>query len=266
MYIARVALKFGPPEFFGIILFALTIIGGVTGGSVTKGLLSAMAGLFVGTVGLDAITGVARFDFGIVELTKGFGLVPLLIGVFCLSEVFVQVEKRLVKGGRVTIIPPSGNPADNRVSWSELKGCLPAIFRSYGWGQLIGMLPGMGAAITPWIGYSEAKRSSKHPEKFGKGALEGVAAPEAANNAVCGANLMPLLTLGIPGSTDAALIMGVFLIHGLHLGPRIFVEHASLVYGIFAAGLLAILIYLLVGLFAATMIGKLIGRVSKAII
>ena len=266
VYMARVALKFGPPEFFGVILFALTIIGGVTGRSVTKGLLSAMAGLFVGTVGLDAITGVARFDFGIVELTKGFGLVPLLIGVFCLSEVFVQVEKRLAKGERATIIPPSGNPADNRVSWRELKGCLPAIFRSYGWGQLIGMLPGMGAAITPWIGYSEAKRSSKHPEKFGKGALEGVAAPEAANNAVCGANLMPLLTLGIPGSTDAALIMGVFLIHGLHLGPRIFVEYAPLVYGIFAAGLLAILVYLLVGLFAATMIGKLIARVSKAII
>ena len=266
VYLASIALKFGPTELFGVLVFALTIIGGVTGKSMSKGLISALAGLFVATVGMDPITAMARFDFDIIQLTKGFDLVPLLIGVFCMSEVLVRAERKLAKGERSTIAPRSENPADNRMSWAELMSCLPAIFRAYVWGQIIGMLPGLGAAITPWIGYAEAKRTSKHPEKFGKGALEGVAAPEAANNAVCGANLMPLLTLGIPGSTAAALIMGVFIIHGIHPGPRIFVNQAPLVYGIFAAGLLANLTYLLTGLLAASLIGKLLTYIPRSVI
>ncbi|NIS61807.1 MAG: hypothetical protein GTO13_14245, partial [Proteobacteria bacterium] len=165
-----------------------------------------------------------------------------------------------------TIASKSKNPADNRVSWIELRSCLKVIFRSYFWGQLIGILPGIGAAISCWVGYGEAKRTSKHPERFGKGALEGVAASEAANNAVCGANLVPLLTLGVPGSTDIAVLMGVFLIHGIDPGPRIFVEQPQLVYGIFAAGFVAIVIYLLVGLFAAVRIGKIVASISRAVI
>jgi len=266
IYIANVALKFGPPEFVGVLIFALTMIGGVTGKSPIKGLLAALAGLFIGTIGLDPMTAVARFSFGVSELSKGINLVALLIGAFCVSEVFVQAERKVGKTERAVIPPPSSDRADNRVSWREFKEVLPAIFRSYGWGQLIGILPGMGAAISPWIGYSEAKRTSKHPERFGKGSLEGVAAPEAANNAVCGANLMPTLTLGVPGSTDAALIMSIFLIHGLRLGPRIFVDHAPLVYGIFAAGPLAIGVYLLTGLYGAALLGKAVAKVSKAVI
>ncbi|MFC1820839.1 tripartite tricarboxylate transporter permease [Thermodesulfobacteriota bacterium] len=266
IYLANIALKLGPVELFGVLVFALTIIGGVTGQSMIKGLISAIAGLFVATVGMDPISATARFDFNIVQLTKGFDLIPLLIGVFCMSEVLVQAERKFARGERATMAPRSENPADNRMSWAELKSCLPAIFRSYVWGQIIGVLPGIGAAITPWIGYEEAKRTSKHPEEFGKGALAGVAAPEAANNAVCGANLMPLLTLGIPGSTAAALIMGVFIIHGINPGPRIFIDQAPLVYGIFAAGLLANLTYLLVGLLAATLIGKLLTYIPRSVI
>jgi putative tricarboxylic transport membrane protein len=233
--LASFAVKFGPPEFFTVILFALTIIGSVTGRSVIKGLFSAFAGLLLATVGLDPITSMPRFDFGITELSARLPLVPILIGIFSVSEVIIQAEKAVTKGKSVTIAPKSKNPADNRVSWLELRGCLKVIFRSYFWGQLIGILPGIGAAISCWVGYGEAKRTSKHPERFGKGALEGVAASEAANNAVCGANLVPLLTLGVPGSTDIAVLMGVFLIHGIDPGPRIFVEQPQLVYGIFAA-------------------------------
>lgn len=264
--LAGFALKFGPPEFFTVILFALTIIGSVTGRSVIKGLLSAFAGLLLATVGLDPITSMPRFDFGITELSSQLPLVPILIGIFSVSEIIIQAEKAVTKGKGLTIAPKSQNPADNRVSWLELRSCLKVIFRSYFWGQLIGILPGIGSAISCWVGYGEAKRTSKHPERFGKGALEGVAASEAANNAVCGANLIPLLTLGVPGSTDIAVLMGVFLIHGINPGPRIFVDQPQLVYGIFASGFIAILIYLLVGLFAAVRIGSIVASISRAII
>ncbi len=266
VYLAKFVWEFGPVEMAAILFFSLTLIATVTGKSVVKGLFAAGAGLLLALIGLDPVTYTPRLTFGILELENGLSLIPVLMGLFVVSEVLIQAESNYGVQQNCALAPKSKDPADNRVSLKEFKSILPAIFSSYIVGQIIGILPGLGSAIAPWISYGQAKSFSKHPEKFGKGSIEGVAAAESANNAVCGANLMPLLTLGVPGSTDAALIMGVFMINGIEFGPRIFEEHTALVYGIFAAGLLAILGYFLIGMFMAEKVGGLITKVPKNII
>jgi len=266
VYIARVVYAFGPVEMAGVLFFSLTLIGTITGDSMLKGLLSTALGLLIATVGLDPMQATARFSFGFIELEKSLDVIPVLVGVFVVSEVLIQAEKQISGNADMQIAPRSDNPADSRLSGPEFKSILPATGLSYLIGQLIGVLPGLGGAVAPWIAYGQVKNFSRHPEKFGKGALEGIAAAEASNNAVCGANLMPMLTLGVPGSTDAAIIMGAFLIHGLELGPRIFNEQAPLVYGIFAAGLIAIGIYFFIGFYLAEKIGRFITNFPRRII
>jgi len=261
--------KFGPVELTAVLFFAITIIGTVTGQSVVKGLISAFAGLLFATIGLDPMAWTPRFSFGVIEFEKGLDLVPLLIGVFIVSEVLVQIEARVRGGDEQTdehFAAKSDNPADQKLSLKELWKLGPTIFRSYIIGQVIGVIPGLGGAVAPWVSYAQAKNFSKHPEEYGKGSLEGVASAEAANNSVCGANMMPLLTLGVPGSTDAALIMGVFLIHGYDFGQQIFKTSAHLIYGIFAAGILAIILYFVIGYFLAEQIGRLIHYFPRKII
>jgi putative tricarboxylic transport membrane protein len=268
VYIAQYVWRFGPIEMTSVIFFSLMVIGTVTGESAVKGLIAALAGLLLATIGLDPISGTPRLAFGVIELENGLDVVPVLIGLFIFSEILIKVDERIGQGKKslMTLAPKSLDPADNKLSLKELKGLLPTIFGSFMVGQVIGMLPGLGAAVAPWISYGQAKNFSKHSEKFGKGALEGVAAAEASNNAVCGANMMPLLTLGVPGSTDVALMMGVFLIHGLELGPRIFANDAPLVYGIFASGILGIIIYFTVGFFMAEKIGRAITHFPSTIV
>ena len=263
VHLAQLVWAFGPVEMAAILFFALTLIATVTGKSVVKGLFAASVGLILALIGLDPVTYTPRLTFGILELENGLSLIPVLIGLFVVSEVLIQVESVLGNKKSETLAPKSKDQADNRLSFEEFKKILPTIFSSYLVGQVIGIVPGLGSAIAPWISYGQAKSFSKNPDEFGKGALEGIAAAEASNNAVCGANLMPLLTLGVPGSTDAALIMGVFMINGIEFGPRIFVEHTALIYGIFAAGLLAILGYFLIGIFMAEKIGSFITKISK---
>ncbi len=268
VYLAQFVWKFGPIEMTSVIFFSLMVIGTITGESAIKGLIAALAGLLIATIGLDPIVVTPRFSFGLIELEKGIDVVPVLIGVFILSEILMKVNQVYgrVDSGSAPIIKPSSSPTDNRLTMKEFKQILPTTFGAFLVGQVIGVLPGLGAAVAPWISYGQAKNFSKNPEKFGKGALEGIAAAEASNNAVCGANMMPLLTLGVPGSTDVALMMGVFLIHGLELGPRIFVEDAPLVYGIFASGILAIIIYFCTGFFLAEKIGRLITHIPASIV
>lgn len=268
VYIANLVWAFGPVEIAAVLFFAITIIGTVAGKSVTKGLISAFVGLLLATVGLDPMDGTPRLAFGLVEFQKGFDLVSLLVGVFIFSEVLVQLEKVIVKQkeGDSRLEKRKLKAVDQKLTFKEFRKILPIIFRGYAIGQIIGIIPGIGAAITPWISYGQAKSFSKHPEEYGKGSIEGVAAAESANNAVCGANMMPLLTLGIPGSTDAALIMGVFLIHGYQFGPMIFQEQPHLVYGVFAAGLVAIFVYFILGYFLAEKIGRIIHLFPPKII
>ena len=244
--LAAVAMKFGPPEFFALVLFSLTIIGGLTGKSVLKGMISTCFGLFIATVGLDPTTAMPRFTLGIYEIESGFSLVPTMIGLFVMSEIFEQVEAGVEKG-KLALFKDSTKPDDNRITKEEWKRSVPVILQSTAIGTFIGAIPGLGPAISTFLAYGQAQRISKHPEKFGTGVVEGVAAAEAGNSAGCGATLIPLLSLGIPGDVATAVLVGAFMLHGLRPGPMLFEQHASFVYAILMGQLVCNLINLLVG-------------------
>jgi len=249
--LALVALKMGPAEMTMVLLFSMTIIAGLSGRSLLRGLIAAALGAFLSTVGLDIQTAEPRLTFGFAELQDGIPIIPLAIGLLALSEILIQIERYLISGGgdhrSIDIFGRSIPRDDKVVLWAEWKACFRTIMRSSLIGTGIGALPGIGAIVAGFLGYGAAKRASKHPERFGTGELEGVAAAEAANSAVTGANLIPLLALGIPGSLSAAILIGAFLIHGLDPGPLIFKDHPRLVYGIFAAMAVANLFNLVIG-------------------
>lgn len=265
-YIALYAAEMGPAEYTAVYFCAFIILGSVIGESIVKGILSTLLGILLALIGFDPITAEERYTFGIDYLLDGVALVPLLLGVFVLSEVFIRVTDRSSLIGDQAIAPPSKKPEDNRVTWAEFKLCAPVMARSTGYGTIIGMLPGIGAAVACFVAYAEARRTSKHPERFGKGAIEGVAAAESSNNATSGANLIPLLTLGIPGSTAAALLAGVMLIHGVTIGPSVFVVEHDTIYGLFAGGLLCIATYFLIGYWGSGAIGRIIALVPAQMI
>jgi putative tricarboxylic transport membrane protein len=249
--LALVALKLGPPELTAVLIFALTIIAGLAGKSMLRGLIAAALGGFLSTVGLDIETAEPRLTFGFIELNDGIPLLPMAIGLLALSEIIIQIE-RFVLGGRsegaaIDIFARDVPAEDKTVSLQEFKDCFRTIIRSSLIGTGIGALPGIGAVVAGFLGYGAAKRASKTPDEFGKGKLEGVAAAEAANSAVTGANLIPLLAVGIPGSLSAAILIGAFLIHGVDPGPLIFEEHPRLVYGIFGAMVIANVMNLFIG-------------------
>lgn len=263
-FIAALALKLGPPETFAIYFAAFVVIGSVIGNSILKGLASALIGILVAMVGLDPISGQERYTFGLFELSNGIGLVPLMIGVFVLGEVFAQIEERFQNKNSPKVEEAKSD--DNSLSWPEYKPCLPHAIRGGFIGAGIGVLPGLGSAIAAFISYGEGKRRAKNPEMWGKGALEGVAAPEAANNAVSGPSMAPLLTLGIPGSTIGAILLGVFLIHGIQVGPTLFLTDKELVYQLFACGMLGIVAYGVIGFFGATQVARLIVKIPTNVL
>jgi putative tricarboxylic transport membrane protein len=249
--LALLALKMGPAEMTAVLMFSLTIVAGLSGQSLVRGLMAAVLGGFLSTVGLDIATAEPRLTFGFVELEDGIPIIPLTIGLLALSEVLIQIERYLhsdVSERRVIDVYAKDVPRENRiVTWAEWKRCFRTIMRSSLIGTGIGALPGVGAIVAGFLGYAAAKRSSKHPERFGKGELEGVAACEAANSAVSGANLIPLLAIGVPGSLSAAILIGAFLIHGVDPGPLIFKNSPQLVYGIFAVMAVGNLFNLVIG-------------------
>ena len=263
-YIAAIALKLGPPETFAIYFAAFVVIGSVIGKSIVKGLASALSGILIAMVGLDPISSEERYTFGSFDLSNGIGLVPLMIGVFVLGEVFAQLEERRKATAETKENESSAD--GNDLTWEEYKPCLPHALRGGFIGAGIGVLPGLGSAIAAFISYGEGKRRAKNPEQWGKGALEGVAAPEAANNAVSGPSMAPLLTLGIPGSTIGAILLGVFLIHGIQVGPTLFLTDKELVYKLFACGMLGIIAYGVIGYFGATQVARLILKIPTNVL
>lgn len=265
-FIAALALKLGPPELFAIYLCAFVVIGSVIGKSIVRGLASSAMGVLIKMIGLDPITATDRLTFGSYDLANGIALVPLMIGIFVLGEVFCQLENRGQDTEMIETPDTEAARAMNRLSWEEFKPCLPHVVRSSFIGAVIGMLPGLGSAIAAFVAYGEGKRRARNPEEWGKGALEGIAAPEAANNAVSGPSMAPLLTLGIPGSTIGAILIGVFLIHGIQVGPTLFLTSRDLVYGLFAAGLIGIAIYGVIGYFGASLVGRFIIRIPADIL
>lgn len=239
-HIATAAINFQASEYFALAVLALTSIIAVAGKSITKGLIAALIGLLIPVVGFDQISGAQRFVFSDI-LRQGLHFAPVLAGAFAFSEVF----RRASMAGQIDIIQKKVKSVFP--NFREIKGLWQSILRSSAIGSFIGALPAVGATTAGVIGYSEAVRWSKNPEKFGKGELEGVAAAEAATNAAAPASLIPLFALGVPGSVITALMFAAFLMHGLRPGPLLFVDNPHLVYTIFTGVLVANILILVVG-------------------
>lgn len=248
--IAMVALRIGPPEYAAIVFFALLIIGSVIGSSPIKGMISIGLGLLLGSVGRDLFTAEERFTFGIPNLEDGISIIPLLLGLLVISEVLVQFRGMLV-ARRGDAAPRDFIPVDpdeKGLSLGEYLRLLPTILRSGGIGTIVGAAPGLGATVGAFLAYTASQRLAPDREMIGKGSLSGIASAEAGNSAGTGANLIPLVTLGIPGNIEAALILGAFMIHGLTPGPFLMETQGPLVYAIFLSLILANLILLAFGL------------------
>ncbi|USH05361.1 tripartite tricarboxylate transporter permease [Grimontia kaedaensis] len=241
--LAKLATNFGPPEFATLVLFALLVVAGVSGNSLSKGLITASLGFLFGTVGLDPMVATPRFTFDNVNLMNGISLMAMLIGLFAVSELLIQAENLVEK----QTAKQANSKASSSISWFQIRGSLKTICRGSFIGVVLGAIPGLGATPAAFLSYSEAKRKSATPEKFGQGELEGVAAAESANNATCGGALIPLLALGVPGDVTTAVLMGAFLIHGLAPGPALFSEDISLIYSLFVVLFIASLFLPLVG-------------------
>ncbi|MGH1539059.1 MAG: tripartite tricarboxylate transporter permease [Arenicella sp.] len=257
--LAKMATKFGPPEFAMLVLFSLTIVAGVSGKSLIKGMIAAAFGFLFGTVGLDPMMASPRFTFGSVTMMNGISLMAMLIGLFAVSELFIQSEQ-LIAGNKQKL-----EAAKAVLPFKKIRQSIRTIVRGSFIGVVLGSIPGLGATPAAFLSYSEAKRKSKKPEKFGKGSLEGVAAAESANNATCGGALIPLLALGVPGDVTTAVLLGAFLIHGLAPGPALFAENLDVVYALFISLLIAALMLPVVGMIAIRIFSQ-IARIPKSVL
>jgi len=238
--LATLALAFGSPEVFTLILFSLTIIASVSGDQLLKGLGSAAFGLILAVVGLDLVYGTNRFVFGKVELMSGLNFIPVLIGLFALPEIIAFF-------GRSESVRKHNPLAGVGATLSDLKKTLPTIIRGSVIGVILGAIPGIGGAPAAFLSYSEARRTSKNAANFGKGEIEGIAAAESGNNGTAGATLIPLLALGIPGDITTAIILGAFMIHGLRPGPLMFQDNISLIYALFIGIMMSSVFLFVVG-------------------
>ena len=227
--LVSVALRFGPPEYFSLMILGLVILTYLAQKSMAKALMMAGVGIFIGTIGLDTMTGMPRFTMGIPELLDGIGIAPLAMGLFGISEILLNVEHR-IKHEIVTTELKHLLPS--RKDWGEAIG---PILRSSVVGFFLGILPGGGAVLASFVTYGMEKRLSKTPEKFGKGAIAGVAAPESANNAAAQGAFIPLLTLGIPANVVMGMLLGALMIHNIIPGPMMIKEHPDLFWGVIAS-------------------------------
>ena len=264
--LARYALLIGPVELCGILIFSLTFIGGLSGGSMIKGLIAACFGIFFATVGMETETFVPRLTFGFLELDDGISLVPMAIGMLAVAEMIVQAGNRRELDAQAAQMKDSEDRDDRRVTRSDWRRCLPVIARGTLIGSIVGILPGLGASVGSFLSYGATKRASKTPEKFGTGMIEGVAAAESADNAVVPSSLVPLFALGIPGSVIAAILIAAFILHGLTPGPRMFVEQPALVADLYVAMLSASLIMLALGYFGQRFFAMIIRVPLRLII
>jgi len=224
-FLVRVSLKFGPAEFFSLMVFGLTMIAYLGSGSLIKSLLMGTAGLFISTIGMDPVSGIIRFTFGSITLSDGVGMIPAAMGMFGLAEVLENLEEEIHREVFKTrlhgLFPTLKDWIASR--WAIVRGTLVGFF--------LGMLPGGSTALPTFIVYGLEKRFSKYPEKFGTGVIEGVAAPETANNAATGSAMIPLLCLGIPANVAMAVLLGAFIIHGIQPGPLLMGKHPQLFWG-----------------------------------
>jgi putative tricarboxylic transport membrane protein len=240
--LSRIALLFNPTSYFAVGILGLSIIASLAGGALLKALAAAIVGLMIATVGSDPVSGVSRFSFGIPELLSGVKPILIMVGLFAMSELLQQ-------SGSVGLTQKLNQSVRLRLPNFQM---MKRLAKPQGIGSVVGtiegLLPGGGGSIAAFFSYNEARRWSKHPEEFGKGSPEGIAAPEAANNTVASAALIPLLSFGIPGSNSAAVLLGGLLIHGLMPGPRLFEQNPDVVLGLYAGSMVATLAQIVVGI------------------
>lgn len=261
--LSLLSLKFGPAEYFWLAVFGISVIGTLASGNMIKGLVSGAVGVAISTVGLDLDSGYPRFAFGFYDLQGGIGFVPAVIGLFSLSQALLMCEKPHntiqeadpTGGGKWRLLP----------TWAEFKFIHPTLWRSSIIGIIIGILPGAGGDIGSWTAYNEAKRFAKNDPDFGKGSIRGVAASESANNATTGGAIIPLLTLGIPGSPSAAILLGALVLHGMQPGRTLFTEHAHFTYTVCVGFLIANLVMGFVGMAMCRYMG-VVARLPNTIL
>ncbi len=239
--LSTLALRFGPPEFFALMLIGLTMVTGLAGRSMIRALMSAVIGLLVAMVGLDPVQGAPRLTFGITELLGGFNIVPVVMGLFGISEILLNVEtpaRQILEEKMSSLIPTR----------EDMRRSVWPILRGTGIGLFLGLVPGMGTMVPTFVSYTVEKRVSKTPEKFGTGMIEGVAGPETANNAYANGAIIPLFTLGIPASPTLAILMGGLMMNGLLPGPLLFQEHSDFVWAVIASFVIGNLMLLVLNL------------------
>ncbi len=242
MPLAKVSMQFGAPEQFWLSIFALTIISGLSSGNVIKGIIGGLFGLLLGTVGMDPVTGYPRFTFGTLQLMGGINVIPVLIGLFAIPQALLLLGTET--GASTALFQHKRNTFFKTLV--EVMKRTRVLIQSCVIGVIVGIMPGAGGNIATFIAYSEAKRFSKKPDEYGTGIYEGIIAPESCNNAVVGGAQIPLLTLGIPGSAPAAVLLGALMIHGLQPGFKLFSEHGNIVFtymiGLFVANILILIL------------------------
>lgn len=249
--LAKIALSFNPPEYFALAVFALSMLASISGKSSVRNLIGGTAGVLISTIGIHLTTGVERFTFGSPEMSDGIHFVAVLIGLFAMGELLNQSQTLRVTLERIeSVVVKLPSRADfNRVKWT--------ILRSSGLGTFIGILPAEGSTVAAIMGYNEAKRWSKHKDEFGTGTPEGIAGPEAANNAAAGGAMVPTLALGIPGSGTTAIILAALVMHGFRPGPYLMNETPHFIYAIFGAMLIANFMFLGIGLAGAKVFSRI---------
>lgn len=243
--LAEAALAFGPPEYFSLMVFAFVVLSNVTGTSLIKSLMMAIVGLIIGTIGIDPVTGNERFSFGSAHLLGGIEFVAVAIGLFGIGEVLTNVEKPLGVLEEKVLVP---RLRELYPSLQDLKRSFFAIIRGTGIGFGVGLIPGPAPVIATYASYMTEKKMSKHPEEFGKGAIEGVAGPESANNSACQAAFIPLFVLGIPFAPPTAILLGALLIHGLNPGPTLISQHPQFFWAVIASMYIGNFVLLLLNL------------------
>ncbi len=255
--LATIALKIGPVEMCALMGLAMTFIAALAGQSLLRGLAAGVLGALMATVGLDIETATPRLAFGSVDLMDGVPLLAVTVGMLGLSEMFIQAEEMLMSRSVKTQPATVLRSSDTALGWRKFRTVLPTIFQSSAVGVGLGIVPGLGPSVASFMAYAFAKRTARPGENFGKGELKGVAAAETADNAAFPASVIPLFTLGLPGSVSAAILLAAFMIHGVTPGPRIFSEHPRLIYGLYASMLIGSVVMLVIGRIGLVAFAKL---------
>jgi putative tricarboxylic transport membrane protein len=266
--LAKIALKFGPPEYFWVSIFGLTIIAGLSGDSLLKGIAGGVLGLLISTIGIAPVGGDVRFTFGIASFQGGVELISVLIGFFCIPEIFKMAKDPVGSYLKSTNI---GHAAGGykEVIYKGFKNAFADainLVRSSIIGLFVGILPGAGGNIANLIAYNETKRASKDPESFGKGNPQGIVATESADKATIMGSFVPLLTLGVPGSPVAAVVYGALMIQGLNPGPELFTKHAEITYTFMMSFFVAMALTVLIGMFAGVLFYQIIMRLPVRVL